>query len=522
MFSGCGKSDMPEEGKGADVKLNGKAIYPIECDDTLTFWFNGTAVWNKKYENFADTPLGQELLKKTGVKIEYEHPTAGQGNEQFQLLLASNDLPDIVNNKWYSFPGGPDEAIEQDYVYELTDIFKKYCPAITKLLKENEDWDKGIKTDKGLYYVFPQFYGREELLKANYGPVIRKDFMDKLNLDLPVTINDWEELLTAFKNDGVDTPYRADVYTMTNQFYPAFGGFYGWYLDDGVVKFGQAQPQYKEFVTKMHDWYEKGLIHRDFAIVDSKTFNSDVLNGKIGSYLGYAGSALGTFLQNAESLGIEGFDLVGAQYPVMNEGDVNAEYSSLGQDVSTGITTAISKNCKNVELAARFLDYGFTEEGHAVYNFGIEGESFDWIDKDGEKYPMYSELVYDNPEGMTISDVLHMYTRAAHANVPMIVDVRHIIQYYPYQQQKDAQVEWAKTNMASHNMPPIYILSEESDTDSDIMAAINTYVDEMTIKFITGREPLENFDKYFAQLEKFGIDQSTQFRQQAYQRYLER
>ena len=43
------------------------------------------------------------------------------------------------------------------------------------------------------------------------------------------------------------------------------------------------------------------------------------------------------------------------------------------------------KKCKNVELAARYLVYGFTEEGHNVYNFGVEGESYNWVDKDGEK-----------------------------------------------------------------------------------------------------------------------------------------
>ena len=112
-----------------------------------------------------------------------------------------------------------------------------------------------------------------------------------------------------------------------------------------------------------------------------------------------------------------------------------------------------------------------------------------------------------------------MHTRAAHANVPMVQDVRYIEQYYSLPQQQAAQTEWAKTNMASHHIPPIYILGEENDNDSDIMAAVKTYVDEMTIKFITGREPLEKFDEYLNQINELGLQTSVGYRQKALERY---
>jgi len=267
----------------------------------------------------------------------------------------------------------------------------------------------------------------------------------------------------------------------------------------------------------MNEWYKKGYIDPDFAVFDSKKHNANVLNGKTGSFSGYLGSGLGTFIENAKD--IEGFDITGTQFPVMKEGDVNAEYSKFNREVDTATSTAISKNCKNIELAARFLDWGYTAEGNEIYNFGIEGESYTWEEKDGEKYPTYTDLVFNNPEEMTISDVLHMYTRAAQSNVPMILDHRYSEQYYAFPQQQEASVEWAKTNMAVHMMPAIYILEEETDKDSEIMASVQTYVDEMTYKFIAGEESLDKFDDYLSQLDAFGLQTSVGFRQSALDRY---
>jgi len=519
---GCGKEKEVTLGTvGSPIKYNGDEIYPIECEDTLTYWFDATAVWDQKYENYADTPVGQEVAKKSGVKIEYIHPAKGQGGEQFQIMVASDELTDLVNADWYSFAGGPDSAIEQDYIYELTDIIKEYCPGVSKIYSENDHFRKDHTTDSGKMYALKSFIGEDPVMRVVYGPIVRKDFMDKFGLKAPVTIDDWENVLTTFKENGIEVPFSGLKSNMIKTFYPAFGGTFGWYQDNGKIVYGQAQPQYKDFLAKMNDWYNKGLIDRDFPAKDDANTTADILNGKSGAYIGYAGSGLGTMVEAGKD--VEGFDLMGVQYPVMKKGDKNAEYSEINKIVSAGgVSTAISKKCKNVELAARFLDFGFSEVGHMVYNFGVEGESYEWIDKDGEKYPQFTDLINHNPEGFTSSDMIHMYTRSAHSNVPLMTDARFMEQFYLHPQQRQAQVEWAKTNMTEHHIPSVYILPEESDESANLMATITTYIDEMTIKFITGEEPIDNFDKYIAQLKEFGIEKVTKFRQDALGRYNKR
>ena len=51
---------------------------------------------------------------------------------------------------------------------------------------------------------------------------------------------------------------------------------------------------------------------------------------------------------------------------------------------------------------------------------------------------------------------------------------------------------------------------------------IKTYTDEMTVRFIMGLEPLENYDAFVEQLHTLGIDEVLASRQSAYDRYMER
>ena len=178
--------------------------------------------------------------------------------------------------------------------------------------------------------------------------------------------------------------------------------------------------------------------------------------------------------------------------------------------------TAISKKCKNPVLAVRLLDYAFTEKGHMLANFGIEGESYNMVDN----YPKYSDIIHNNPEDKTISQAIAAYTLQGH--IPMYQEVRYIEQYYQQPELKAAQKEWGKTNMNAHLIPEIYVLGEESDADADIMSNCKTYIDEMSIKFITGEVSLDKFDEYLEQLDKFGIKESIKFRQSGYDRYQSR
>ena len=63
--------------------------------------------------------------------------------------------------------------------------------------------------------------------------------------------------------------------------------------------------------------------------------------------------------------------------PVVNEGD---ELHLRYRNVYTGTTTSVSADCSNWELALRWLDYLFSEEGARLANYGVEGDTYTMAD----------------------------------------------------------------------------------------------------------------------------------------------
>lgn len=120
-----------------------------------------------------------------------------------------------------------------------------------------------------------------------------------------------------------------------------------------------------------------------------------------------------------------------------------------------------------------------------------------------------------------MTESMNMYMQSGYSGM-FVQDQRYIEQYYQRPQQKEAQKTWGETNMKAHLLPKLYIETEKSDSDSDIMAMVKTYVDEMTIKYITGKESFDNYDTVLAQLDEFGIKEAMENRQNAYKKYLNR
>ena len=515
-LAGCGgKGGNDEVATGSAITYNGDDIYPIQCEDTLRYWMGLDVGTAQTVENFGDTPLAKKLEENTGIKIAYEHPTQGQGDEQFQLLLAGDNLPDIVGYNWISYPGGPQAAINEGYIYNLNDIIDKYAPALSKVLSENPDWDKEIKDDNGDYYAFP-FMMEEGILQVAFGPIWRGDWLEKAGLDVPETIDEWENALTVFKNQFGATEPLTGTWDTVLKIESAYGIWDGFYLNGDKVVFGPAEPAYKDVLAKLHDWYEKGILDSDIAVNDSSAVNTKMTTGKSGVTFGWAGSGLGAYVKANE--GNPNYKLVGSRYPVITKGET-PEYSYVSGTVNMGVSVSISKNCINPELAARYLDYGFTEEGHNLYNFGIEGESYNWVEKDGEQYPGYTDIILNNPDGLSITAAMGRYIRASYSG-PFVQDTHYIEQYYQMQEQKDAQKEWGVTNMNDHLFPQISVAADVSDRDADIMTNVGTYREELTLKFITGEKSLDEFDEYIDQLKAYGIEEAIQNRQDAYDRYL--
>lgn len=510
LFAGCTKEEK-QVSKGAEVILNGEEIYPVSCEDTLTYLMGLNIFLQNSYENFIETPLGQELEKNTGIKVEYIHPQNGQETEQINILMASNELPDMVSHQWSNYPGGPDRAINEDVIYSLNEYIDEYAPNYKKYLEENEDVAKKVKTDEGNHYIFP-FIREETWMGAYKGIVVRNDWLEKTGLSVPKTIDEFDKMLYKFKGISKGEPLNIGKEVLMY----AYGIGDEFYLDEnGEVQYGPIQPEYKEVITLMNKWYKEGILNPDFAVMDGARRDSDILNDKAGVFYGAVGGAIGKYL-GAKPSDNPDFDLI-AIPQITKNGDEVPEFAYLEDRVNLNGGAALSKNCKNIELAIRYLDYGYSDQGYMLYNFGIEGISYNMVD--GE--PVLTDLLINNPDGESIDTIAPRYLRASYSG-QFVQDGRYVKQSLIYPQQIAAYDTWGKSNMEKHIMPPVTLLPEELDKSSDIIVNVKTYVDEMFVKFVDGSKPIEDFDKYVEQLKAFGIDDLLKMKRSAVERFNKR
>ena len=101
---------------------------------------------------------------------------------------------------------------------------------------------------------------------------MRADWLEELNMDVPETIDDWHEMLVAFRDEmGADVPLILPKSGRSGNsiFVSAFGVGSGFYQVDGKVQFGPIQDGFKEYLTLMNQWYNEGLLDPDFAATSS-------------------------------------------------------------------------------------------------------------------------------------------------------------------------------------------------------------------------------------------------------------
>lgn len=505
--------------EGQNTPEASDAEYPLSGGE-LTYWKDMPKVLVGVVTDYNEIEWVKEREKRTGVKVTYITPPVGQEDEKFNLMIASNDLPDIIERKWREFPGGPEKAIQQGVIIELNDVFEQYAPSLKHILAENPEEDKEIKTDRGVYYMFP-FLGIDDYVQTYRGPQIRGDWLEELGLEVPETIDDWTTVLTAFKEEkGATAPLTFRDYTKqdsmlvsTWSFISAYNTTRDFFQVDGAVKFGPLEPGYKDYLTLFNQWYKNGLLDPDYSAQDNSTMIAKITSGKSGASIDSSGGNMALVLSTIKQEDPDA-TYVAAPYPVLNRGDTpnfgQKEFAS-----SPGGSAAITTACKDVETAARWLDYGYSEEGHMLENFGIEGVTYNMVDG----YPQYSELLTANPD-FTLPQMLAQYARSCY-NGPIVQDPRYLEQYLAYDEQKSAIPVWTPHD-SSKRMPLVTPTPEESSEFASIMNEIETYVKEMEMRFIMGQESLDNYEAFQEQLKKMNIDRALEIQQMALERYNQR
>lgn len=178
--------------------------YPMETDESLTLVATFPDPLFASYPNgMADCQIYQVAEEKTGVHMEYQPLSTSASAEQFNVMIASGAYPDLIG--WgLNYTTGDDAAVEEEIYYDLTDYIAEYAPNYFNILATDDELLDTAVTDGGHIVGFHAVRTEQSLGKA--GLAIRTDELEKLGLDKPYTIEEFENTLAAFKDDGLKQP----------------------------------------------------------------------------------------------------------------------------------------------------------------------------------------------------------------------------------------------------------------------------------------------------------------------------
>ena len=500
----------------AETAETGEFQLPIVDEPTTLSYFVAddsnaaimTTDWN-------DNEFYQEMERRTGVHLEFEMVSSADYQTNFNLMIASGNLADMIYVGASYYAEGVDAAIDDGYFLDLTDLVDEYMPNYEKVRTSDVQYELLSTTDSGrLGAVY-------ELRQSKQGPWlglwIRQDWLDDLGLDTPVTFDDYHEVLTAFKNEkGATAPLILNFSGSDGEFGTMSGGLNvlnSWQLDEtGKVNFGPYMDAWKEYVTIMHQWYTEGLIDPDFMATDERTADmAKVVTGASGLF-----AALYTMPSVYEAASEDpNMDLAPVNPPVMNEGD---EGHIRLRDSYTSGNTAISADSENWEVALRWLDYLYTDEGALLANYGVEGDTFEF-NEDGE--PEFTDKILANENGWTMTQTVASYLCPS-AGIANWSDWTRELAGVPEKDQACYDV-WSEFSDDWRLPSSVTLTQEESTERAALYADISTIVKEQTAQFISGALDIEsNWDAYISALEASGMERAIEITQAAYDRYLAR
>lgn len=333
------------------------------------------------FAGYEDNPSWQEYSKRTGVNFEFQNISAMNIGEQYNLMFASGDYPDIMHSGLSYYSSGADAAVDDGVILDLAPYLEEYAPNYLYWVDKVGGF-ANITTDEGYRPGFVHILDTPSITRS--GPVTRGDWMEALNIDTPSTIDELHDMLLAmYREYGAQCEFDASASAfsgawgtnLTISTFPSVS--YPIYQVDGQVVYGPVTDEAKDYLKTMKGWLDEGILYKDFA---TRTSNfgtiSDFAAGVFSYYNGDtdALATAGSYFTDPNAT------IVALPYAVRQEGDVipfDGYHTSTSTLTGQG-TFSITSSCPDVELAVSVLDWRYSEEGSFLFNYGIEGISFEY------------------------------------------------------------------------------------------------------------------------------------------------
>lgn len=525
LLSACGTGTKTKSATGTKAKSGVlKILAPLSDNPEILF---------KDRDQYYSWQEFQKMLDEKGIKLEFETvPTADQYKVVVQTRLASaNDLPDIVNITPVDNTTALNLA-KQGIILPINNIINKnnIGAAVKKFWSESAPMvPKLITAPDGNIYWVPNIQVISYKGKINNGSTnmainIRKDWLDKLNLQTPKTADEFYNDMKAFRDNDVNGSGAADEVLA---FDPSGfdNGIAQWFglgtaissvsINENKVVSPWYQPGIKDYFKYLNKLVKDGII--DTTLIGENTSdlqNQKMAENKISATFSYC---MQTWLEPQVKSG-------GAEYmPIAQLTAVDGIKPSLSIEPYYYVwgKWAVTKNCKNLDSAALLLDAIYSDKYASLMAYGVEGKSYDVVNgiktlKAGIDNAHWKEMAQNktSPGDRLWGDSILPRMRFA----PLESELTTAPEYKSKQ-----QVEFLKdySNIYPNNNDMYLVLPDDNQLNekTKILTDLSTYSKELATKLALGQASLDNWDKYISDLKKLGLDKLLNIDQQLLDKY---
>jgi putative aldouronate transport system substrate-binding protein len=441
-------------------------------------------------EDYNTYPVAKVLEEKTGYKVQYDMLPQDKPEDKLNLIIASGEAYDLITTT-----GSSDQkALYSDYakrgaLVDLGPLIDKYGPNIKAAVSQESM--EAAKVD-GKLYAIPT----KSLNYSSGGLMIRKDWLDKVGMKVPTTTDELFTVLKAFKekdpggNGDKNTPLtiRGDG-PFVEGLAGAFGLTNGWNDVFGKLVPRPLDPAYKDYVAFMNNLFKEGLLDKEFAVNKDANVQEKFSSGKAG-LIPLNWSAVPTV---TDALKKNKPDAAWTYIPALK-----GPSGKYGYSATDGFDrlTYVPKASKHPEDAIKWINARLEKDIFKLTVIGEEGKHHTF--KDGAYTP-----------------ILPIFTdeRNQANNYLMGVDEKNYPTYWQARVRKDPRLfeAWEFLNVKqpadTRKLDPLGLSPYLSDYSKNNLT-LNTLINEQSVKFIVGADPLTNVDAFIAKYKASGGDAS--------------
>ncbi|MDF2837307.1 MAG: peptide permease, partial [Paenibacillus sp.] len=265
-----------------------------------------------------DNPYIHYIRDETGLDVRVSIPPQEVYEEKLNVIMASRSLPDLIhsyNPVWY------DEYVKKGALQPLDDYIDQYGQDLKAYIPE-EAWER--VRYKGKIYAIPSL-NEVQGIELMY---VRKDWLDRLGLKPPRTLDEYYEVIRAFaKNDpdrnGLHDTMGLILTENMGRAAPFFGAFgvqlNSWLERDGKLVNGSTLEGTKEALGFLAKLYREGLVDPAFPLNRNSLLNEKIENGKVGMFSAAWYDTRGPIALNQKK--DPSAEWIALEYPVGPKGD---------------------------------------------------------------------------------------------------------------------------------------------------------------------------------------------------------